>query len=95
VDFFDTSVSTIQDIQLSGKKVICYFSAGSYESFRKDEDSFLAAELGKVLDGWENEKWLDIRSSNVHSIMKKRLDLSKEKKCDGVEHDNMDGYINR
>ncbi|MCB0077411.1 MAG: endo alpha-1,4 polygalactosaminidase [Anaerolineales bacterium] len=94
IDLFTTSLASIQELQASGKKVICYFSAGSYEDFREDKDHFLPEELGNTLDGWEDERWLDIRSSNVHAIMKSRLDLAKEKGCDGVEPDNMDGYVN-
>ena len=94
IDLFDTSSSTIQKLKLSGKKVICYFSAGSYEDFRVDKGKFNSKDLGNELDGWDGEKWLDIRSSNVRSIMLGRLDLAKQKGCDGVEPDNMDGYIN-
>ncbi|PKG39128.1 endo alpha-1,4 polygalactosaminidase [Psychromonas sp. Urea-02u-13] len=94
VDLYDTSLSKIQTLQASGNKVICYFSAGSYEDFREDKQRFLSEELGNTLDGWEDERWLDIRSSNVHAIMMVRLDLAKEKGCDGVEADNMDGYTN-
>ena len=31
VDLFDTNTSTIADLHKRGAKVICYFSAGSYE----------------------------------------------------------------
>ena len=31
IDLFDSSLELIQRLQTSGKKVICYFSAGSYE----------------------------------------------------------------
>jgi hypothetical protein len=94
VDLFDTSLVNIQAIQLAGKKVICYFSAGSYEEFREDHDQFPSDALGNTLDGWEDERWLDIRSTHVQSIMLARLDLAKQKGCDGVEPDNMDGYLN-
>ena len=94
VDLFDTDINTIRELQRSGKKVVCYFSAGSYENFRDDQGIFLPSELGNTLDGWEDERWLDIRSSNIHSIMKKRLDIAKQKGCDAVEPDNMDGYTN-
>ena len=87
-------MSSIETFQAEGKKVICYFSAGSYEGFRADKDEFHSDDLGKMLDGWEEERWLDIRSSNVHSTMKSRLDLASSKGCDGVEPDNMDGYNN-
>lgn len=94
VDLFNAPLTTIQELQASGKKIICNFSAGSYENFREDKDQFLPEELGNTLDGWEDERWLDIRSTNVHNIMKSRLDLARDKGCDGVEPDNMDGYIN-
>ncbi len=94
IDLFNTKPVTIQSLQAVGKKVICYFSAGSYESFREDKDQFKPEDLGNTLDGWEDEKWLDIRSPNVRSIMQARLALAHQKGCDGVEPDNMDGYTN-
>ncbi len=94
VDLFDVPLAAIQQLHSSGKKVICYFSAGSYESFRVDQQQFLAVELGNSLVGWDDERWLDIRSTNVHTIMQERLELAKQKNCDGVEPDNMDGYAN-
>jgi hypothetical protein len=95
IDLFDTSVASIQQLQADNHKVICYFSAGSYENWREDEESFSASDYGRNLDGWEGERWLDIRSANVHNIMLARLDLAVEKGCDGVEPDNVDGYTNK
>ena len=43
-----------------GKKVICYFSAGSHENWRDDVDSVPGSDLGHVLDGWPGEHWWDI-----------------------------------
>ena len=94
IDLFDSSAALIQQLQQSGKKVICYFSAGSYEEWRSDADQFSADDLGNPLDGWAGERWLDIRSDNIRTIMKNRLDLAVQKGCDGVEPDNMDGYSN-
>ena len=94
VDLFDSSDELILELQSTGKKVICYFSAGSYENWRPDANKFSVKDYDNSLDGWEGEKWLDIRSNNVHEIMKSRLELAREKGCDGVEPDNMDGYSN-
>ena len=94
IDLFDTSTATIEQLKTDGHKVICYFSAGSYENWRDDAVDFSAADYGRTLDGWEGERWLDIRSANVHSIMLARLELAVSKGCDGVEPDNMDGYSN-
>ena len=94
IDLFDSPASLINSLKASGKKVICYFSAGSYENFREDKDRFDPAALGNLLDGWPDEQWLDIRSLNVAEIMVERLNLALQKGCDGVEPDNMDGYLN-
>lgn len=94
IDLFDTPNELIQQIHQSGSKVICYFSAGTYESNRADAGAFAQADLGATVDGWPDERWLDIRSSGVRQIMRDRLDLAKQKNCDGVEPDNVDAYSN-
>lgn len=94
IDLFDTPKSTIDALQARGIKVMCYFSAGSYENWRSDADRFPAVALGKNLDGWEGERWLDIRHSEVRRLMATRMDLAVAKGCDGVEPDNVDGYTN-
>ncbi len=94
IDLFDSNTSLIASLHDSGKTVICYFSAGSYEEWRDDAADFDAAVLGNDLDGWEGERWLDIRQESLQAIMTHRLDIAQKKGCDGVEPDNMDGYIN-
>lgn len=94
IDLFDSPELLIDELHSSGRKVICYFSAGSYEDWRPDASEFPLEDLGKTLQGWEGERWLDIRSSDVRRIMKQRLELAKKKGCDGVEPDNVDGYAN-
>lgn len=94
VDLFDIPQATIDLLHAQGKRVICYFSAGSFEVFRDDAALFDEQVKGNILEGFVDERWLDIRSENVLTIMKQRLDLAKQKKCDGVEPDNMDGYAN-
>jgi hypothetical protein len=94
IDLFDSPATLIEQLQDNGVKVICYFSAGSYEEWRPDADSFAPEVIGRTLDGWPDERWLDIRAANVRTIMESRLDLAVEKHCDGVEPDNMDGYTN-
>jgi len=93
VDLFDTSASQVAALHAAGRKVICYFSAGSYESGRPDSGSFPSAVKGKKMDGWP-EYWLDIRDSRVLDIMADRMDLCAKKGFDGVEPDNVDAYQN-
>jgi hypothetical protein len=94
IDLFDTPQATIDRLQAQKKRVICYFSAGSYEAYRPDAWQFHEEELGAAIDGFPDERWLDIRSANVIRIMRHRLDLAHQKHCDGVELDNVDGYSN-
>jgi len=94
IDLFDNPKSTIDSLHAQNRKVICYFSAGSYEDARPDSSQFAANDKGKELDGWPGEYWLRTSSSNVRNIMKSRIQLAKSKGCDGVDPDNVDGYDN-
>ena len=94
IDLFDTAPATVQALKASGKKVVCYFSAGSSENWRPDFSGFAPADMGKDLQGWAGERWLDTRSATVRKIMLARLDLAASKGCNGVEADNVDGYAN-
>jgi len=87
------SAELIQEYHNAGKKVICYFSGGSYEHFRpdakqlKEHDGLISYD--DKLHGWD-EYYLDIRRSSLRPIMKERIKLAKEKHCDGIEADNLD-----
>ena len=93
IDLFDSNESLIQSLHNDGKKVICYFSAGSWENWREDSSDFPEEVKGKKMDGWD-ELWLDISNEKLLPTMSARLDLAKKKGCNGVEPDNMDGYTN-
>lgn len=95
IDLFDSSSETISALHNAGRRVICYFSAGSGENWRADYGGFLSSDLGCSLNGWKGERWLDIRSGSVWQLMLQRLDLAASKGCDGVEPDNVDGYANK
>ncbi len=92
LDLFDTSTSTIKNLQNSGNKVVCYFSAGSGEDWRSDYKKIPTEALGKKLEGWDGERWLDVRNAGVISVMNERIKLASTKGCNGVDADNVDGY---
>ncbi|PHH60940.1 hypothetical protein CDD81_1021 [Ophiocordyceps australis] len=94
IDVFDNPQQTIQRLQTAGIRVICYFSAGSYEDWRPDKGAFLESDMGKPLDGWKGERWLNVSSENVRSIMRQRIKLAASKGCDAIDPDNIDGYDN-
>lgn len=95
LDLFDTDSAVIDALHADGRKMICYFSAGTFENWRDDASRFTAADKGRRLGNWPGERWLDIRSQNVRAIMADRLDLAAQRGCDGVDPDNVDGYSNR
>jgi hypothetical protein len=94
IDLFDTPQATIDALHAAGRKVICYFSAGSHEDWRADAGQFPTSAIGNPLDGWPGERWLDTRSTAVRDRMLARMDLAKSKRCDAVDPDNVDGYTN-
>lgn len=94
VDLFEVSDTQLADLHAAGRKVICYFSAGSREDWRADAGDFDSADVGRQLDGWPGENWLDIRSLRVRAIMETRLDYAASRGCDAVEPDNVDAYAN-
>lgn len=95
IDLFDTPKATIDSLHASGKRVVCYFSAGSWENWRPDASQFPSSVLGNNLSGWPGERWLDVRQLSVlMPIMNARMDLAKQKGCDAVDPDNVDGYTN-
>ena len=95
IDLFDTPQAVINELHAKGRIVICYFCAGSWEDWRSDANQFPDSVKGNTLSGWPDEKWLDIRRLDVLGpIMRARMDLALQKKCDGLEPDNIDGYTN-
>ncbi|MCU1353614.1 MAG: hypothetical protein JWM05_2823, partial [Acidimicrobiales bacterium] len=52
LDLWGTSAATVAQLHGQGKRLICYFSAGSYEDWRPDAKDFPAAALGNDYGGW-------------------------------------------
>ena len=93
LDLFDIKASTVAALKRQGKRVLCYFSVGSWENWRPDKNAFPKSVLGKPLDGWPGERWIDIRRLNLLAVpLRARLDRCKQKGFDGVDPDNVDGF---
>ena len=93
IDAFDNSAALVKKFHDQGKKVIAYISVGSVENWRSDAADFPASIIGNNYDGWDGEKFLDIRRIDVLApIMRARLDMIKAKGFDAVEPDNIDSY---
>ncbi|WP_183065079.1 endo alpha-1,4 polygalactosaminidase [Streptomyces sp. gCLA4] len=94
IDGFNTTKAQVAELKKAGRKTICYLSTGAWEDFRPDAEAFPRDLLGKG-NGWEGERWLDIRRvAELEPLMAKRFDMCRDKGFDAVEPDNMDGYQN-
>lgn len=95
VDLFETSKAKVSAIKAAGKIPICYISVGSWENWRPDKNDYPQRLLGKALDGWPGERYVDIRNTtDLGPILLARLDLCRSKGFVAVEPDNLDGWQN-
>jgi hypothetical protein len=78
-----------------GRRVVCYFSAGTWEAFRPDANGFPEEVRGKALADFPDERWLDVRRIELLApVLLARLDDCAAKGFDAVEPDNVDAYRN-
>lgn len=95
IDLVDVPEAIFSALKQRGVKIICYFSAGTFENWRTDAGKFPAEILGKPLDDFPDERWLDIRRIELLApILESRLDRAAGRGCDAVDPDNVDGYSN-
>ncbi|SHE64069.1 extracellular protein [Litoreibacter ascidiaceicola] len=73
---------------------VCYISVGTRENYREDAADFPAHVVGKPLGDWPDEVYVDIRSPEVMTVMKARIDRCAEMGFVGVEPDNIDLFEN-
>lgn len=92
----DVRAAVVDAIHAQGDRAICYVSVGTYEPFRADAEKFPRSLLGKRLERFDEERWLDIRrEGKLKPIMEARFDECAAKGFDAVEPDNVDAYQNR
>ncbi|MFE9401493.1 endo alpha-1,4 polygalactosaminidase [Streptomyces sp. NPDC006530] len=95
IDGFENTAADVAKLHAKGRKAICYINAGAWENFRPDKDAFPSDVRGDN-NGWEGERWLDIRRIDVlRPLMERRFDMCRQKGFDAVEPDLMDGYLNK
>ncbi len=93
IDMFETTPALVARLHGLGRRVVCYIDAGSWERWRPDAARFPAAVIGRPMQGWPGERWLDIRRLSVLGpLLGWRIDRCAAKGFDGVEFDNVAGY---
>ena len=92
VDGFETSTATIASLHARGDRAVCYIETGALENYRPDESKFPASVLGNPVDGYPDERYLDIRSPAVVGAIEARVAMCAQKGFDAVEPDIDDSY---
>jgi hypothetical protein len=93
VDLETTPATTIARLRAKGIYVVCYMETGGWEPYRSDADAFPARVRGAPVDGYPQERYLDIRQRAVLvPIMAARMDRARAKGCHGIEPDLDDTY---
>jgi hypothetical protein len=75
-----------------GRHYLCYLSAGTVENFRDDAELFPERAVGNVMQGFPNERWLDVRDAEVQRLMALRIQRLAQAGCDGVVPASLTGY---
>jgi hypothetical protein len=95
VDGADVPAKTVRKLHELGRRAVCYVDVGTWERWRTDAGRFPARTLGKPVEGWPGERWVDIRRrGDLAPIMEARLRRCRAKGFDAVDPDNVDGYAN-
>ena len=94
VDGADVPASTVRDLHERGRRVVCYVDVGTWEDWRADAGEFPKAALGRRVDGWPGERWLDVRRRDVRPILARRLERCAQRGYDAVDPDNVNGFTN-
>ena len=93
LDYEGASADEVSQLHRRGAHVVCYFNAGAREDWRGDKDAFPASAVGRPLNGWPGEQWLDVNQVDaLMPVMERRLDVCAHKGFDAVDADNVDGY---
>jgi hypothetical protein len=94
LDYQTTTAEQVAALHKAGRRMICYVNAGAQESSRPDAGAFADAVLGKPLDGWPDERWLDVRRWDlIEPLLSARVRECRDKGFDAVEPDNLDAYV--
>lgn len=96
IDMFGATPALIKRLKDKNIYVVCYVESGDWASGRPDAGDYAPSILGAVIDGFPDEKFVDVRKldgpkgptgKTLRDIMLARLDLAQSKGCQGVEPD--------
>ncbi|KAI3656652.1 hypothetical protein MP638_003440 [Amoeboaphelidium occidentale] len=91
-DGFRVNKTISKQLADNGTHVLCYFSAGTIETWSPDFDRFKGL-LGKKVIGRDQIYWIDnSKISLLEPIFLDRIKLAKESHCSGIDWANTNSY---
>lgn len=102
IDMYNATSALISRLHAKNFYVICYVESGDWANSRPDAGDFAISILGKGLDGFPDEKYINITQldgaagptgKTLRQIMTARLQLAQSKGCDGIEPDLDDLWV--
>jgi hypothetical protein len=92
----DNPRSVVDQLHAKGRKAICYFDAGSWESYRADAREFPMQALSEPNPEWPDERWIDLRQldsawgptgKTIRELLTARIDVCAAKGFDAIDPD--------
>jgi hypothetical protein len=95
IDGFESTKEQVDAIKAQGTKAICYISAGTAEDFRPDFAEFkkIPNTIGNAYPNFEGDYFINTNHwRDFFPVMKKRIQMCKDKGFDYVDFDVIDSY---
>jgi hypothetical protein len=92
IDGFANEAATVTALHNMGARAICYIEVGGLEPNRPDGATFPAAAIGNPVDGYPDERYLDIRSPDVVRVVLARVEMCAANGFDAIEPDLDDTF---
>ncbi len=96
IDLWDATPQLISRLKAKGIYVVCYMESGDWLSERPDAKDYPTSVLGARIDGFPNERYVNVTmldgpagptGKTLRQIMFARLQMAKDKGCQGIEPD--------
>lgn len=99
IDGFNIEAQTVKKLKEQGIYMVCYLNVGSYEPWRSDSKEYSKDLFLQDDPDWPGEVFLNVKeafepNSELAKILRKRIQMCKDKGFDAIEPDNLQNHEN-